>query len=154
MYSPSGSRPQCCTANAVAKRENAEVAHRAVQITSTFLIPAVKEFIEGMETCSAFLVYTKENLEKMKNYGDKGVKEIYFKTMKKKAQQLSSNSMRFLMMTDMMRTDINAIPEEPSDKNYVDQWFEDQQQKFQREHKSIWALIAGATIGKSGHFRF
>ena len=141
-------------ANAVAKRENAEIARRAAQITSTFLIPAVKEFIEGMETCSAFLVYTKENLEKMKNYGDKGAKKIYFNAMKKKAKQLSNNSMRFLMMTDMMRSDINAIPEEPSDKNYVDEWFEEQKQKFRREHKSIWASIARATIGKSGQFHF
>jgi len=137
-------------ANAVAKRENAEIANRAAHNTSTWLIPAVKEFIEGMKTCTAFLVFTKENLEKMKNYGDKGAKKIYFNAMKKKAQQLSNNSMRFLMMTDMMRSDLNAIPEEPSDKNYVDEWFEEQKQKFRREHKSIWASIARATIGKSG----
>ena len=141
-------------ATAVAKKENAEVARRAAHITSTLLLPAVREFIEGMETCSAFLVYTKENLEKMKNYSDKSTKEIYFKAMKKKAQQLSSNSMRFLMMTDMMRSDIDAIPEEASDKNYVDEWFEQQKEKFRREHKSIWTLIAGATIGKSGQYHF
>ena len=105
-----------------------------------------------METCAGFLMYTKENLEKMKNYGDKATKEIYFKAMKKRAHQLSSNSMRFLMMTDMMRTDINAIPEEPNDKNYVDLWFEEQTQKFRKEHKSVWGLIAGATIGKTGQF--
>ena len=139
---------------ALAKRENAEVAKRAALITSTCLIPAVKEFIEGIETCSAFLVNTKENLEKMKNYGDKGAKEIYFKAMKKKAQQLSSNSMRILTMTDMMRTDLNAIPEQPNDKNYVDVWFEEQRETFRKEHKSIWALIAGATIGKSGQLNF
>jgi len=126
------------------------IANRAAHNTSTWLIPAVKEFIEGMKTCTAFLVFTKENLEKMKNYGDKGAKKIYFNAMKKKAQQLSNNSMRFLMMTDMMRSDLNAIPEEPSDKNYVDEWFEEQKQKFRREHKSIWASIARATIGKSG----
>ena len=139
---------------AVAKRENAEVAHRAAHITSTSLIPAIREFIEGMDTCSAFLVNTKENLEKLKNYGDKGAKQIYFKAMKKKAQELSSNSMRFLTMTDMIRSDIAAIPEEVSDKNYVDEWFELQKEKFRTEHKSIWALIAGATIGKSGQFHF
>ena len=74
--------------------------------------------------------------------------------MNKKAQQLSNNSMRFLMMTHMMRSDIDAIPEEASDKNYVDEWFEQQKEKFRREHKSIWTLIAGATIGKSGQFHF
>ena len=57
-------------------------------------------------------------------------------------------------MTDMMRTDLNAIPEQPNDKNYVDVWFEKQRETFRKEHKSIWALIAGATIGKSGQLNF
>lgn len=136
--------------SSLAKQENADLAHRVANITSSMLIPAVKEFVEGMETCSSFLVNTKENLEKMKNYGEKGKKEMYFKGMKKKAQLLSSSSMRFLMMTDMMRTDIAAIPENPNDKNYVDIWYEQQKEQFKKEHKSVWYLICKATIGKSG----
>ena len=58
------------------------------------------------------------------------------------------------MMTDMMRTDIAAIPENPNDKNYVDIWYEQQKEQFKKEHKSVWYLICKATIGKSGKFLF
>ena len=86
----------------------------------------------------------------MRSNSEKGNKEIYFKAIKKRAQLLSRLSMRFLTRTDMMRSDLNTIPEEVVDKNYVDVWFERQKQRFLEENKSIWALIAGSTIGKSG----
>ena len=141
------------TANALAKRENAELAVRAADVTKVFIIPAVKDFIEGVEVCSTFLVCSRENLRKMRNNSEKGSKEIYFKAIKKRAQLLSRLSMRFLTRTDMMRSDLNAIPAEVVDKNYVDVWFERQKQRFLEENKSIWALIAESTIGKSGRFQ-
>ena len=141
-------------AEAFARTENASIAQNAVAITNNVLIPAVQEFVSGMDACSSFLVNTKENLEKMRNSGEKGAKERYYKAMKKRAQVLSTNSMKFLMMTDMMRTDIAAIPAELNDKNYVDVWFEQQKEQFRKEHKSIWAKIANATIGKKGKITF
>ena len=141
-------------AHALAKRENAELAVRAADVTKVFIIPAVKDFIEGVEVCSTFLVCSRENLRKMRNNSEKGSKEIYFKAIKKRAQLLSRLSMRFLTRTDMMRSDLKTIPEEVVDKNYVDVWFERQKQRFLEENKSIWALIAGSTIGKSGRFHF
>ena len=137
-------------ASALTKRENAELALRAADVTRVSIIPAVKDFIEGVEVCSAFLVCSRENLRKMRNNSEKGSKEIYFKAIKKRAQLLSRLSMRFLTRTDMMRSDLNAIPEEVVDKNYVDVWFERQKQRFLEENKSIWALIAVSTIGMSG----
>jgi len=137
-------------AEALAKTENAKIAENAVILTNNVLIPAVKEFIAGMEACTSFLVNTKENLEKMKNYGEKGTQERYYKVMKKKAQVLSNNSMKFLMMTDMMRTDLGAIPSEPNDQNYVDIWFDKQKEQFKKENESIWDRIANASFGKKG----
>lgn len=137
-------------AEALARKENADIAQRAVGITVNCLIPAVQDFIVGMEACSSFLVNNKENLEKMRNYGVKGAKEMYYKGMKKRAQGLSNNSMRFLQMTDMMRTDIAAIPAETGDKNYVDVWFDQQKVKFANENKGLWSKIANAVIGKKG----
>ena len=61
--------------------------------------------------------------------------------MRKKAGALSTTSMTFLMVTDQMRTDLDAIPEDPSDKNYVDLWYEKQTAKFQKEHSGLWAKI-------------
>ena len=70
--------------------------------------------------------------------------------MKERAQVLSNNSMKFLMMTDMMRTDLAAISSEPNDKNYVDIWFDKQKEQFKKENESIWDRIANASFGKKG----
>ena len=67
--------------------------------------------------------------------------------MKERAQVLSNNSMKFLMMTDMMRTDLATIPSEPNDKNYVDIWFDKQKEQFKKENESIWDRIANASFG-------
>lgn len=137
-------------AEALEKKENAKIATNAVNLTNNVLIPAVQDFINGMEACSSFLVNTKENLVKMKNYGEKGTQERYYNVMKKNAQILSNNSMKFLMMTDMMRTDLGAIPSEPNDQNYVDIWFDKQKEQFKKENKSTWDRIANAFFGKMG----
>ena len=130
-------------ASAVSSRENANVATNAAAMTKQALITAIENFIEGVEAYTKFLTMTKEELEKMKNYGGRGLehhKEMYYNAMKKHAKVLSKNSVNFLMMTDMMRTDLNAIPEDQCNTNYVDMWFEQQMEgahyleKYKRCH--------------------
>lgn len=122
------------TACATAKKENAKIAEQAVGLTSAYLIPAVKEFITGLEVCSMFLSSTKERLSKLKNHASKGAKKPYYIMMKKQSTELNENCMKFLSFTDMLRTDLEAIPHDISDKNYVDTWLEHQLEEFKKQH--------------------
>eukprot|EP00092_Neocalanus_flemingeri_P004017 GFUD01004324.1.p1 GENE.GFUD01004324.1~~GFUD01004324.1.p1 ORF type:complete len:328 (+),score=100.53 GFUD01004324.1:343-1326(+) len=122
------------TALATAKRENSDIAQEAVALTSTYLIPAVQDFISGLEVCSMFLNVTKERLSKMNNQGSKGAKKPYYLMMKKQSAEINMNCMKFLSVTDMMRTDLEAIPSDVSDKNYVDSWLEQQLEEFKKQH--------------------
>ena len=122
---------------ATAKNENAGIAQEAVALTSTYLIPAVKEFITGLEVCSMFLNVTKERLSKMKNQGGKGTKKPYYLMIKKQSKEINMNCLKFLSVTDMMRTDLQAIPSLVSDKNYVDTWLEQQLEEFKKQHHDI-----------------
>ena len=126
---------------AAAKSKNAEIAIRAVSITNNVVIPAIKDFLDGIHACSGFLIRTRESLEEMKNYGEHGPKKVYYQAMRNRAAELKETCLMFQMMTNEMSTGIDAIPE-PSDKNYVDVWFEKQQAEFRENHKSTWALIA------------
>ena len=91
----------------------------------------------------------------MKKYGERGPKQVYFNAMGKKARNLSANSMKFLEMADRMRNDIDAIPEDPSDKNHVDKWFRQQQEKFKMEHSSTFEkLIKNPLKGKQNFLSF
>ena len=128
---------------AVARRENADIVDKAVCLTSGNLIPAVKAFINGLEVCSEFLSDTRERLEKMRMAGEKGSKKPYYTMMKKRAGELNGTCLQFLALTDMMRNNLAAIPAEPEDRNYVDKWFDQQQELFEKEHKSIWGRIKG-----------
>eukprot|EP00092_Neocalanus_flemingeri_P050756 GFUD01058778.1.p1 GENE.GFUD01058778.1~~GFUD01058778.1.p1 ORF type:complete len:364 (+),score=114.15 GFUD01058778.1:72-1163(+) len=122
------------TALATAKKENADIAQEAVALTSTYLIPAVKDFVAGLEVCSMFLNVTKERLTKMKNKGSKGTKKPYYLMMKKQSTEINRNCMKFLSITDMMRTDLQSIPSNVSDKNYVDTWLDQQLEEFRKQH--------------------
>ena len=50
--------------------------------------------------------------------------------MKKHAETLDNNCMMFLTSSSHIRTNLKAIPSEPSDKNYVDKWLSDQLTEF------------------------
>lgn len=129
------------TATAVAKKENADIAKQAVEMTSGKLIPAIAGFINGLEVCAEFLTYTREKLAAMHAKGDKGAKKPYYIMMKKKASVLNDTCLKFLAVTDMMRNNLEAIPKEPNDGNYVDEWFGQQMVQFEKENPSVWAII-------------
>ena len=53
------------TAMAVAESANADIARQAACLTGQVLIPAVKNFLEGLSVCQAFFAETRANLIKM-----------------------------------------------------------------------------------------
>ena len=54
--------------------------------------------------------------------------------MKKQVEELDSNCMSFLTSSSEIRTNLKAIPSEPSDKNYVDKWLAEQLAELKREN--------------------
>merc|ERR1712210_243809 len=62
---------------AIGKKENADIAFEAVSLVKGYLIPAVSNFIGGLEVCATFLSDTKERLMKMKQAGDKGPRKPF-----------------------------------------------------------------------------
>ena len=120
---------------ATASGKNGEITEEAVNLTENCLIPAIGNFLNGLNACSKFLTATREELSEMGAKGRKGQedkKKRYFKLMKKHADELDSNCMFFLTSSSQIRTNLKAIPAEPSDKNYVDKWLSNQLAQFQK----------------------
>ena len=112
---------------ATASQRNGEITQEAVNLTEECLIPAIKNFLTNLGACSAFLTATREHLSRLssREVQDDG-KRSYFGLMKMHAEELENNCMAFFTSSTHIRTDLKAIPAEPSDKNYVDAWLSDQ----------------------------
>lgn len=126
---------------ATAKAENHKIAQRASAITKGVLIPAMKDFLDGLQICSMFLTDTKTKLNDMQRSGEHGAKKAFYKMMQKSAAELKISTTKFLAMTDMMRNELAAIPTEGHDMNYADKWFEQQRLKFANENEGSWENI-------------
>merc|ERR1711892_218405 len=129
------------TRRVVRNEENAIIASTCVGLTRSHLIPAIANFIEGLEVCSLFLNDTRERLLEVKKHGEKGGKKPFYKMMQNRANEINANTKVFLGYTDKMRNDLAAIPDERDDKNYVDHWFDMEMKKFQIENNEVWPAI-------------
>ena len=124
-------------AKATASRKNGEITQEAVNLTEESLIPAIKNFLKGLKACSDFLTATREHLSKLSERGRQGQEDAkmrYFRLMKKHANELESNCMMFITSSSEIRTNLKAIPLEPSDKNYVDEWLACQLAEFKNSN--------------------
>ena len=125
---------------ATASGKNGEITQEAVNLTENLLIPAIQNFLSGLAACNNFLISTREELEEISSKGRKGLedkKKRYYNLMKNHANDLDSNCMFFLTSTTQIRTNLKAIPAEPSDKNYVDKWLSNQLAQFEEKHPEI-----------------
>jgi len=127
--------------SAIGKSENADIAFEAVSLVQGSLIPAINNFIGGLEVCAVFLSDTKERLEKMKLAGDKGAKKPYYIMMRNRAKELNTTCLHFLAVTDLMRNHMGAIPIDTQDMNHVDKWLKEQHEEFARKNPSVWKMI-------------
>lgn len=135
------------TLMATASGKNGEITKEAVNLTEKMLIPAIKEFLTGLSACSGFLTTTRLDLTEMNSEGRKGqenAKKRYFRLMKKHAEELDSNCMYFLQSSSTIRTDLHAIPTQPSDKNYVDKWLAEQLDKFNKKNPDMITSLLNA----------
>jgi len=116
-------------AQAVAKKEKADnqiVATAAVRDT---LVPALSQFIEGLEHIAGFFEVIHQELETFRSKGKraKGAEEpkrMHYNTMKGKAGRIMGGCNEFLEVLPAISSDLEAIPTEDTNQNYVDKCLE------------------------------
>lgn len=121
----------------IAHTKNVEICDRNVDLAQP-CIHALESFISGLRGVSAFFTTTKSNLEKMKSHGDKAAKDkksVFFKMMKGVSYKIDYKCKEFLNMAQFLRSELGSIPLETSDKNYVDEWLEEELKKYQMIEK-------------------
>jgi len=118
---------------ATASEQNGEIVQEAVNLTEKCLIPAIGSFLTGLKACSVFLTSTREQLSDLSERGQEfqeAATKRYFRLMKGHAEELENNCEMFITSSTDIRTNLKAIPSEPSDKNYVDKWLTEQLANF------------------------
>ena len=120
--------------NATTRDENANIAAKAAVLTTTDLVPAIESFIESLEVILNFVNLSKTKIERMKDEGKIAAQQLFYSTMQKKANDISWLCDNFVSQTDRMHTKLAALPEDPSDRNYVDKWLEEQLKTFQQKN--------------------
>ena len=124
---------------------NSSIASKAAALTETHLIPALKNFLDGLEVCSTFLGVTKEKVKAMHGTGnmalEKDRKKMYFTMMKRKSTQLNSHCEMFLARSDMIQNNMAGIPSDICRGEGVNFLFGKMINDFAATNKEAWAKI-------------
>lgn len=124
-------------ADATARGEQQSIALYATKVVSNTLVPALKNFINGLEIISGFFEIVEQELEQLERKGDRALENLdaienaesrHYKLMKKKAGEIKGECRKFYATLPAIRSDFMAIPEEGTDQNYVDRWLAKQKQ--------------------------
>lgn len=135
------------SAKAIATCEEAKIGEAAALTVEKTLVPALSEFIMGLEAATGFLNILHQELVQFQTQGQKAKEKpkLHYKTMRSKAEGIVSRCRRFYAMIPSVETDFDAIPKDGTDKNYVDRWLEEQKKII---YKSISIkLVATKCIG-------
>ena len=146
------------TVEAVAKGAESKIQEAASLVVSKTLIPALKNFIDGLHKAAGFFSIVENELRKFEGKAHKGQespKKLHYIMMKKEAKEMKSTCQAFFAVLPAVRTDFEAIPTEGTDQNYVDRWLEEQK-KVIKEKVSLKRLVSsllGAITGPAGNER-
>ena len=123
-------------ANAVAKGQQAKIQETASMAVSEALIPALKNFINGIKQAAGFFSAMEQELMKFENRASTAVddpKKLHYMVMKKEARDMKSTCQIFYAVLPDVRTDFLAIPTQGTDQNYVDKWLEKQEKTIREK---------------------
>lgn len=116
---------------AVAKCEQAKLASASALVVKETLIPALGQFIKGLECAAGFFHALRIELTQLRDTGEKAKenpKKLHYKMMQNKAKSIQGGCRSFYVTIPSIETDFEAIPSEGTDKNYVDKWLENQKE--------------------------
>jgi len=99
------------------------------------LVPALTNFLEGLKHIAGFFQVIEEELETFSNKGKEAKeteserrRKMHYNIMNGKARRIMGGCQGFFAVLPSIRSDLEAIPTEGVDRNYVDRWLENQRQ--------------------------
>ncbi|XP_065065774.1 uncharacterized protein LOC135691742 [Rhopilema esculentum] len=116
-------------AEATAKKKETEIQYAVSRVVTDVLVPALGNFIDGLEHVAGFFEILHQELTSFQQKGERAEgagspKVMHYKTMRSKAKEISGGCRGFFAILPSVRTDFQAIPDEGTDQNYVDRWLE------------------------------
>jgi len=138
-------------ASAVAFTEQANVLDLATLCLSETLIPALKNFLNGLNTAVEVFSTLEAELIMLLRRGEtagENPKRFHYNMMKIQTESIKKDCKAFLAVLPDIRTDLAAMPTDDMDNNYVDKWLESQMEEIKEEmfadFKALYAFVAGS----------
>jgi len=141
----------------VGRRKEAEIQIVAAEIVQNKVIPALGKSMDGLKGISCFFKVINRELVTLQTKGSNGrdteeLKRVHYSTMRGKAGQMIKGCNGFFAVLPSIRSDLEAIPTEGTDKNYVDRWMESQQQIIRNkcsQMESVKKLLNATNNGRN-----
>jgi len=141
----------------VGRRKETEIQIVAAEIVQKKLIPSLGKSMDGLKGISCFFKVINRELVTLQTKGSNGrdteeLKRVHYSTMRGKAGQMIKGCNGFFAVLPSIRSDLEAIPTEGTDKNYVDRWMESQQQIIRNkcsQMDSVKKLLNATNSGRN-----
>ena len=105
-------------------------------LTRVSLIPALDRFLGGLAKAAGFFSMMEQQLRKFEGRAEKAQgapKRLYYKVMNKEGKDMKSFCQIFYAVLADVKTDFLAIPQDGTDRNYVDRWLENQKKTIREK---------------------
>lgn len=119
----------CDMVGAVAEKQQGKINAAIIKIVREALIPALSAFIDGLNAAAEFFSVIENEIANFQKKGEQAIedkKKLHYKMMQKKANFVKVSCRNFYAMLPAVRIDLQAIPENPDDQNYVEKWLAEQ----------------------------
>ena len=143
-------------AEAIANTRQAGIQIAAAEVVRDTLVPAISQFVNCLQAITGFFEVTEGQLRTIQNKGKKTKdaqepKSIHYKTMKTYSCKIMDGCTNFIKLLPSIRSDLNAIPTNCGDQNYIDRWLERQKKAIRHKfsNKSLVVRIVTAISGNS-----
>jgi len=115
----------------VAAEKEANIQADAAVIVKDRSMLALSKFVDGIKDIACFFAVVYQEIMSFQNKEDTSknaqeLKRMHYNTMKGKASQVMGACIRFFAELPSIRSDLDSIPTEGTNQNYVDRWKENQ----------------------------
>ena len=118
------------------KRRKDEANLMARELLASYsLIPALDSFIDGLMKAAAFFSMMEQELRNFEGKAEKaqGAPKKLYEVMNKEGKDMKSFCHIFYAVLEDFKTDFLAIPQDGTDRNYVDKWLENQKKTIREK---------------------
>jgi len=120
-------------AEAVAKKTESEIHFAVAKSVTEVLIPALRKFIDGLESIAGFFEVVHQELSSFEKRGNSAKEAskpmiLHYKMMNETADGIINDCKGLYSVLPSIRTDFAAIPTEGTNQNYVDEWLKEQKE--------------------------